>query len=111
MRTFATLQDRPRELLAATGLTHDELARVLPALAAASTVRYPPAKTWAGKVRQRQRGGGAQGMLSQMADKRLFLLVYQQTNPLQPLHGWPCALSQPQPHAWIHHWLPGLPHA
>ena len=50
-------------------------------------------------------------MLSQMADKRLFLLVYQQTNPLQPLHGWPCALSQPQPHAWIHHLLPGLPHA
>ena len=35
MLTYATLQDRPREFLAATGLTHDEFARVLPAFAAA----------------------------------------------------------------------------
>src|SRR4030095_16066778 len=71
------LQDRPREFLAATGLTHDEFARVLPAFAAAYTILYPPDKTWAGKVRQRQSGGGAKGILSQMADKLLFILIYQ----------------------------------
>ena len=51
MLTYASLQDRPREFLAATGLTHDEFACVLPAFAAAYAVRYPPDKTWEGKVR------------------------------------------------------------
>jgi hypothetical protein len=37
-------------------------------------------------VRQRQRGG-AKGILSQMADKLLFNLIYQKTNPLQTMHG------------------------
>ena len=62
MLTYATLQARSREFLAATGLTHDEFARVLPAFAAAYAVRYPPDKTWEGKVRQRQSGGGATGV-------------------------------------------------
>jgi hypothetical protein len=35
MLTYSTLQGRPREFLAATGLTHDEFARVLPVFAAA----------------------------------------------------------------------------
>src|SRR5215468_7626730 len=102
------LQDRPREFLAATGLTHDEFARVLPAFAAAYAVRYPPDKTWAGEVRQRQRGGGAKGVLSQMEDKLLFILVYQKTNPLQTMHGLQFDLSQPQTHYWIHRLLPVL---
>ena len=108
MLTYATLQDRPREFLAATGLTHDEFARVLPAFAAAYTVLYPPDKTWAGKVRQRQSGGGAKGVLSQMEDKLLFILVYQKTNPLQTMHGLQFDLSQPQTHYWIHRLLPVL---
>ena len=108
MLTYATLQDRPREFLAATGLTHDEFARVLPAFAAAYTVLYPPDKTWAGKVRQRQSGGGAKGILSQMEDKLLFILVYQKTNPLQTMHGLQFDLSQPQTNYWIHRLLPVL---
>jgi len=111
MLTYAILQDRPRECLAATGRTHDEFARVLPAFVAAYTVLYPPDKTWAGKVRQRQRGGGAKGILSQMADKLLFILIYQKTNALQTLHGLQFALSQPQTHYWMHHVLPVLQHA
>src|SRR4249919_867754 len=74
MLIYATLQARSREFLAATGLMHDEFARVLPAFAAAYAVRYPPDKTWEGKVRQRQSGGGAKGVLSQMEDKLLFIL-------------------------------------
>ena len=108
MLTYATLQARSREFLAATGLTHDEFARVLPALAAAYAVRYPPDKTWAGKVRQRQSGGGAKGVLSPMEDKLLFILGYQKTNPLQTMHGLPFDLSQPQTHSWIHRLLPVL---
>jgi hypothetical protein len=46
MLTYAILQDRPREFLAATGLTHDEFARVLPAFAAAYTILYPYSDTY-----------------------------------------------------------------
>src|SRR6516162_3976972 len=108
MLTYSTLQDRPREFLAATGLTHDEFARVLPAFAAAYAVRYPPGKTWEGKVRQRQCGGGAKGVLSQMEDKLLFILIYQKTHPLQTMHGLQFDLSQPQTNYWIHRLLPVL---
>lgn len=111
MLTYLTLQDRPREFLAATGLTHEEFARVLPAFAAASAVLSPPDKTWEGKVRQRQSGGGAKGVLPQMDDKRLCILVYQKTNPLQTMHGLPFELSQPQTNDWMHHVLPVLPRA
>jgi hypothetical protein len=111
MLTYSTLQDRPREFLAATGLTHDEFARVLPAFAAAYAVRYPPEKTWEGKVRHRQNGGGAKGSLPQREDKLLFILVYEKTNPLQTMHGLQFDLSQPQTHYWIPHLLPVLQHA
>src|SRR5262252_6132964 len=108
MLTYTTLQDRTREFLAATGLTHSEFARVLPAFAAAYALRYPPDKTWEGKARQRQSGGGAKGVLSQLEDKLLFILVYQKTNPLQTMHGLQFDLSQPQTHYWIHRLLPVL---
>jgi hypothetical protein len=111
MLTYSTLQDRPREFLAATGLTHDEFARVLPAFAAAYVVLYPPDKTWEGKVRHRQSGGGAKGVLFQMEDKLLFILVYQKTNPLQTMPGLQVALSQSQTNSWIHHLLPVLRNA
>ena len=111
MLTYTTLHDRPREFLAATGLTHDEFARVLPAFATAYAVLSPPDKTWEGKERQRQRGGGAKGGLPHMEDKLLFILVYQKTNPLQTMHGLPFDLSQPQTHYWMHHLLPVLQRA
>lgn len=111
MLTYTTLQDRPREFLAATGLTHDEFTRLLPAFAAAYAVCYPPDKTWQGKGRQRQRGGGAKGGLPHMEDKLLFILVFQKTNPLQTMHGLQFELSQPQTNYWIHRLLPVLQRA
>ena len=71
MLTYTTLKDRPREFLAATGLTHEEFARLLPAFAAAYAALYPSDKTFEGTVRQRQVGGGAKGVLLQPADKYL----------------------------------------
>src|SRR4029450_9861413 len=111
MLTYTTLQDRPREFLAATGLTHAEVARLLPAFAPAYAPLYPPDKTLEGKPRQRRIGGGAPGALPQMEDKLLFLLVFQKTNPLQTLHGLQFDLSQPQTNYWIHRLLPVLQHA
>ena len=108
MLTYTTLKDRPREFLAATGLTHDEFLRVLPAFVTAYTTCYPLDKTWQGQVRQRQVGGGAKGILSPMEDKLLFILVYQKTNPLQTMHGLHFGLSQPQTNFWIHRLLPVL---
>ena len=108
MLTYTTLKDRPRELLAATGLTHAEFMQLLPAFAAASTAWYPLDKTWHGQVRQRKVGGGAKGLLAQMEAKLLFILVYQKTNPLQTMHGFHFGLSQPQTHYWIHRLLPVL---
>lgn len=87
MLTYSTIHDRPREFLAATGLTPDEFARVLRAFAAAYAVLSPPDKPWEGKARQRQGGGGAKGVLSPRADKRLCILVYQTTTPLPTMPG------------------------
>jgi hypothetical protein len=102
------LKDRPREFLSATGLTHEEFLRLLPAFEAAYTACYPLDKTWHGKARCRKVGGGAKGRLAQLEDKVLFILVYEKTNPLQTLHGLHCGLSQPQTHYWIHRLLPVL---
>jgi len=81
MLTYTTLQDRPREFLAATGLTHAECAPLLPAFATASTLLYPREKTLEGKPRQRRAGGGATGTWPQMEDTRLFLLGFPNTTP------------------------------
>ena len=111
MLAYTSLKDRPREFLAATGLRHEEFARLLPAFAATYAVLYPLDKTLEGKVRQRQVGGGAKGVLPEMEDKLLFILVYQKTHPLQTMHGLQFGLSQPQAHYWIHHVLPVLQRA
>ena len=107
MITYTTLQDKPREFLTATGLTHEEFLRLLPAFGAAYTACYPLDKTWHG-TRRRQVGGGAKGLLAPMEDKLLFILVYQKTNPLQTMHGLHFGLSQPQTNYWIHRLLPVL---
>src|SRR6266852_1725063 len=54
MLTYTTLQNRPREFLAATGRTLAEFVRVLPAFAASSTALSPPDKTLEGQARQRR---------------------------------------------------------
>src|SRR6516164_4822064 len=111
MLTYTALQNRPREFLAATGLTHTEFARLLPAFATAYAALYPSDQTLEGKPRQRRAGGGATGTLPQMEDKLLFILVFPKTNPLQTMHGLQFQLSQPQTNDWIHHLLPVLQRA
>ncbi len=111
MLNYQTLQERPREFLAATGLTAQEFAQLLPAFTTAYADVVAPDQTRDGKARQRQSGGGAKGGLPQMGDKLLFILVYQKTNPLQAMPGLQFGVSQPQTHYWIHHLLPVLQRA
>ena len=111
MLSYDTLKDKPREFLAATGLRLAEFECLLPAFQAAYAHQYPPDRTYEGKARQRGAGGGAKGTLPSFADKLLFILVYQKTNPLQVMHGLQFALSQSQANYWIHRLLPVVQHA
>jgi hypothetical protein len=106
MLTYNQLKDHPRELLAATGLTAEEIERLLPAFQTAYAAEYPADRTRAGKLRQRQVGGGTKGTLDQPAERLFFMLVYLKTNPLQTMHGLQFGLSQAQTNYWIHHLLP-----
>jgi hypothetical protein len=111
MLSYNKLKDRPRDFLAATGLTLEEFQKLLPAFRAAYEKRYPPERTRQGKARQRRAGGGAKGTLPDFEDKLLFILAYQKTNPLQTMHALQFNLSQPQAHFWIHQLLPVLQQA
>ena len=106
MLTYQQLKDQPRDFLAATGLMVAEFEHLLPAYLTAYERRYSRQLTLAGKVRQRQPGGGSKGVLDQAADRLLFILIYLKTNPLQTMHGLQFGLSQPQANYWIHHLLP-----
>jgi hypothetical protein len=106
MLTYNQLKDHPRELLAATGLTAEEIERLLPAFLAAYAVRYPVDRNREGQPRQRQVGGGDKGVLDRPEDRLFFILVYLKTNPLQTMHGLQFGLSQSQTNYWIHHLLP-----
>jgi hypothetical protein len=101
MLSYNTLRDRPRDFLAATCLTLDELPQLLPTFQDTYAQRYPDALTRTGKPRQRRRGGGAKGSLQRFEDTRVFILVSQKTNPLQTMHALPFAMSQPQANYWI----------
>src|SRR6266487_1918797 len=96
MLTYIELKDRPRDFLAATGLTLTEFSQLLPEFQAAYETRYPSDVTCTGKPRQRRAGGGAKGVLTSVTDKLLFILVYQKTNPLQTMHALQFGLRQPQ---------------
>lgn len=108
MLSYNKLQNRPREFLAATGLTLAEFEKLLPAFQAAYEHKYPPERTLDGHTRQRRAGAGAKGKLPSLADKLLFILVYQKTNPLQTMHGLQFNLSQSQTNYWLHRLWPVL---
>jgi YVTN family beta-propeller protein len=61
-----------------------------------------------GKPRRRRAGGGAKGLLTSSAERLLFILIYEKTDPLQTMHGLQFGLSQPQTHYWIQQLLPVL---
>ena len=108
MLTYEELKNKPRELLAATGLKQDEIETLLRAFAEAYKERYAAQHTVTGQTRQRQEGGGNKGKLRRMEDKLLFILVYKKTYPLQTMLGLQFGLSQGRANAWIHRLTPIL---
>lgn len=107
MLTYNKLKKKPKEFLAATGHTVEEFESMLPEFSQCYHRKYSQV-TVAGKSRQRRAGGGRKGNLAQMADKLLFILVYQKTYPLQTMQGLPFDLGQPTANEWIHRLLPLL---
>lgn len=108
MLSYETLKEKPKEFLAATGLTLAEFELILPVFHVKYAGLFEPGLNRKGKPRQRREGGGVKEKLRADEDKLLFILVYQKTYPLQTMHGLQFGLSQPQTNEWIHRLLPVL---
>ena len=108
MLTYAELKSKPKEFLAATGLTVGEFERLLPGFKEKLGASYPADQTRRGQPRQRRAGAGRKEKLATAEDKLLFILVYEKTNPLQTMLGLQFGLSQPRANYWVHFLLPRL---
>jgi len=106
MLKYADLKEKPKEFLAATGLTDEEFQCLLPTFEKCyeqfSTKKPKPTK----KRKQRAKGGGRKSKFENLSDKLLFILIYQKTIPLQTMHGLSFGLSQTQVNYWVHRLLP-----
>ena len=71
-------------------------------------VLYPPDKTWEGKVRQRQRGGGPKAALADRWNRQAALSPSSTRRPIPPPNHARLAIrSEPTTDPpWIHHLLP-----
>lgn len=105
MLKYENLKKKPKEFLAATGLSVEEFEAVLRVFGPQYSKRYEK-ETVEGKARQRRAGGGGKPNLDSMEDKLLFILVYEKTYPLQTMLGLPFGLSQGRANVWIHRLLP-----
>lgn len=107
MLTYESLQTKPKELLALTGLARREFEELLPAFARALQAAEEHARP---KPRKRRRapGAGRKPSLQTVEDKLLFALVYTKTYPLQVVQGQLFGMSQSRANEWIHFLLPVL---
>lgn len=108
MINYQELKNKPRELLAATGLKADEFEVLLRAFVESYEEQYPAHRTVSGQERQRCKGAGNKSKLGSMEDKLLFILVYEKTYPLQTMMGLQLGLSQGRVNEWIHRLTPIL---
>jgi hypothetical protein len=111
MLHYEDMKNKPRELLTATGLKANEFEALLEVFAQTYVEHYPAEQTMTGQPRQRRKGGGNKGALTVMADKLLFILVYEKTYPLQTMIGLQFGLSQGRVNIWLHRLMPILQHA
>jgi len=108
MLKYSDLENKPRELLAATGLTRAEFEALLKVFTKNYSQSYPEKTTLTGQPRRRAKGGGAPSKLSTPDDKLLFILIYHKTYPLQTLHGLQFGLTQGRVNEWIQRLMPLL---
>jgi len=102
MLSYEDLKNKPKELLAATGLRQDEFEALLAVFADSYRQSYPAGQTMNGQARQRRPGGGSKGKLTKLEDKLLLILVYEKTYPLPTMLGLQFDLTQGQTKLWIH---------
>jgi hypothetical protein len=108
MLKYVELKEKPKEFLAATGLTDEEFQCLLTNFEKCYQKLSLPKSKSVKKKRKRKVGGGRRGNLSTLSDKLLFILVFQKTAPLQTMHALQFGLSQSQTNHWIHRLLPVL---
>lgn len=108
MLRYIKLKGKPKEFLAATGLTDEEFQALVPNFERCYQASIKPKPKVSKKKKQRAAGGGRKGKLSAISNKLLFILIYQKTAQLQTMHGLQFGLSQPQANYWIHRLLPVL---
>jgi len=102
--TYARIKDKPKKLLALTGLTRIEFDDLLLAF---NTVSQPNAAvTQQGHPRQRRTGGGRKATLQLNEDRLLFILVYLKTYPLQEIMAELFDMDVSKVNEWIHRLLP-----
>lgn len=107
MLTYETLQKKPKEFVALTGLARREFKELLPRFATALKATEAQVRPKA-KKRKRAEGAGRKSGLPTVEDKLLFVLVYTKTYPLQVVQGQLFGMSQPSANEWIHFLLPVL---
>jgi len=108
MITYAELNEKPKEFLAATGLHVNEFEQLLPKFKEKLAATRSPDQTKKGKPRRRRAGAGPKEKLQTTEDKLVFTLVYQKTYPLQTMLGLHFGLSQPRANYWVHSLMPIL---
>ncbi len=108
MLQYLELKEKPREFLAATGITDEEFQAILPTFEKCYQLSLPLKPKPTREKKQRQAGGGRKSKLATLSDKLLFILVYQKTFQLQTMHGLQFDLSQGRVNYWVHRLLPVL---
>ena len=94
MLKYTELKEKPREFLAATGLTDEEFQCLLPQFETCYRQLSPSKpKTLKKKQKRRAAGGGRKSHLESLSDKLLFILVYQKTCPLQTMQALECGFE------------------
>ena len=99
-----------RQLKALTGLSQDQVDRLLPVFSEVymENQQHKYAAGVASGVRTRKPGGGAKGKLLTMVDKRLFVLYYYKTYPTFDVLGTPCDMVRSKAHENLHKLSPVL---
>ncbi len=99
---FADLQTRPTEVLDVTSLTLDEFQRLVPPFEAAFQAHLAQWRLDGQPRTARRYTTDPNCPLPTPEDRRLFLLVYLKTSPLQVVQGRLFGMGQSQAHQWLH---------
>lgn len=108
MIKYAELVKNRKLFQSFTGLRIEAFAELRPAFETAYEADITRREAQRDIPRRRQRGGGRTGLIPEMEDKLVFILVYFRFYPVQILLGFLFGMSQPQANEWIHRLTPIL---